>query len=206
MFNQTYGLQQAVVEERKPITRREPYFGEVKNPNTRFLTEGKDCGRLALCDGGRIVAKSRYAVGEVVAIAQAYKDIKEFNTEEYDDVMLDHGIICEAGHPYANLRRSGGWNNKMFVKAELMPKRIKITNIRYERLQDISDEDCLKEGVLKYRCMFGFAGEYVIKVNNKPLFFHTPRKAFAVLIDKVSGKGTWSKNPWVVVYAFEVLK
>lgn len=28
----------------------------------------------------------------------------------------------------------------------------------------------------------------------------------AALIDKVSGRGTWESNPWVVVYEFELVK
>lgn len=32
------------------------------------------------------------------------------------------------------------------------------------------------------------------------------REAFAALIDKVSGRGTWASNPWVVVYEFELMK
>lgn len=36
--------------------------------------------------------------------------------------------------------------------------------------------------------------------------FNTPRQAFAALIDKVSGRGTWDCNPWVVVYEFELVK
>ena len=36
--------------------------------------------------------------------------------------------------------------------------------------------------------------------------FPTPREAFATLIDKVSGRGTWKRNPWVVVYEFELVK
>ena len=31
------------------------------------------------------------------------------------------------------------------------------------------------------------------------------REAFALLIDKVSGKGTWESNPWVVAYSFELV-
>lgn len=34
----------------------------------------------------------------------------------------------------------------------------------------------------------------------------TPREAFAALIDKVSGRGTWASNPWVVAYEFELVK
>lgn len=36
--------------------------------------------------------------------------------------------------------------------------------------------------------------------------FPTRRQAFASLIDRVSGKGTWERNPWVVVYEFDLVK
>ena len=36
--------------------------------------------------------------------------------------------------------------------------------------------------------------------------FDTPREAFAALIDKVSGKGTWESNPYVWAYEFELMK
>lgn len=134
---------------------------------------------------------TQYKVGEVVAVAQCYKEI--FPDADFEMVGTEF------------MTETAGWTNKMFVRADLMPHHIKITGIDLERLQDISDEDCLAEGVLEYRCMIGFAGEYVIKVNNKPLLFHTPRKAFAALIDKVSGKGTWEGNPWVVVYDYKVV-
>lgn len=40
---------------------------------------------------------------------------------------------------------------------------------------------------------------------NKDDGFDTPREAFAALIDKVSGKGTWESNPYVFVYEFELI-
>lgn len=47
-------------------------------------------------------------------------------------------------------------------------------------------------------------------MNNTPVHrlktFPTPREAFAALIDKkISGKGTWDNNPWVVAYSFELV-
>lgn len=74
-------------------------------------------------DEGEILP--RYKVGEIVAVAQSYADIG-----------IEPFAFCEAA-----------WRNKMFVKAELMPYQIKITNVRIQRLQDISDEDCLREGI-----------------------------------------------------------
>lgn len=37
-------------------------------------------------------------------------------------------------------------------------------------------------------------------------FFSSPQRAYADLIDKISGKGTWKRNPWVVAYSFELIK
>ena len=92
----------------------------------------------------------------------------------------------------------------MFVKAELMPHHIKITNIRVEHLQDISDEDCFKEGVKNYISTFSTIKE----CNGVPIFeeiYLFPQEAFASIIDGASGIGTWNSNPLVWVYEFELV-
>lgn len=73
-----------------------------------------------------------------------------------------------------------------------------------ERLQSISDEDILKEGVWQ---RFKTSLFYVSKnVGYAPdVAFLTAREAFAYLIDRISGKGTWESNPWVVAYSFELV-
>lgn len=134
----------------------------------------------------------RYKVGEVVAIAQSYKDVYDEMSLETMDMLVQP------------LKWSAGWNNKMFVKADLMPHHIRIIAMRQERLQDISDEDCLKEGI------YGVIDTKRRKITsyyfpNSPFVFHTHREAYAVLIDKVNGKGTWESNPMVYVYDFELL-
>ena len=92
-----------------------------------------------------------------------------------------------------------GWHNKMFVRADLMPHRIRITNVRVERLQDISDEDCLKEGIVEKP--FGTAPAYWVL----DVCFSNIRHAFRNLIDKICGPCTWASNPWVFVYEFELV-
>ena len=96
----------------------------------------------------------------------------------------------------------------MFVKADIMPHRICITDIRVEHLQNISDSDCMAEGIQQYpdvhNYMWGFS-----YVRRKALRFElstTPREAYANLIDKICGKGTWEKNPLVLVYEFKLVK
>lgn len=178
-------LTQAVLSGRKTMTRRIAYKGEIKNLNTGFFTEGKDKGRLALCESNFVVTKSQYGKCEVVAIQQAY-------------IAIDHSKMSTALRN--ELEHSAGFKNKIFVKAELMPHHIRITDVHVERLQDISDDDCLREGVAfsdKHYCKYGIIG--------LPFEYDEPREAFAGLIDKVSGRGTWDSNPLVWVYSFEMV-
>ena len=191
MFNDKYGLTQAVLEGRKTQTRR------ICNPipYRRELTCNDVWGHYPTkeeIDFDKLLARSKYKVGEVIAVAQSYHAL---NKQGYvAPEWLDH--TCE---------NSAGYDNKMFVQAALMPYHIKITNIRVECLQDISDEDCMKEGVIPYNDCFGNGFMLDDPHNNsyRRYCYTTARKAFSVLIDKTCGKGTWDSNPWVFVYDFE---
>lgn len=195
MFNDQYGLTKAVLDGAKTMTRRIAYGGEISKPNFGICLEGKDKGKAYLCDGECVTAKSKYAIGEVVAVAQSYKNIAGSRTWINSEHM---GISAK----YAMSLK--GWENKMFVKSSLMPRRIKITDIKVERLQDISDEDCLKEGIIKNES--GFPDVFYFFDNAQSLWngFPSASEAYSILIDKVSGKGTWERNPWVFAYSFEL--
>lgn len=199
MFNDRYGLTQAVIEGRKTMTRR-MISGSPLLPADHIEEVRYFAGFIQIVanDGETLLeVKSRYKVGEVVAVAQSYRD------------------VCAGGfEPDATIlrlfeeQRIAGWTNKMFTKAELMPYQIRITGIKCERLQDISDEDCFREGISEswYESTDTTTYGYADEKKGTAVEFDTPRKAFATLIDKVSGKGTWARNPWVVVYEFELVK
>lgn len=137
MFNDKYGLTQAVLDGRKTQTRRIAHAGYIKFSNTCIGLKGNNRNKLYLKNGKNIVARSRYKIGEEVAIAQAYRRLGVNSDRVYNDNEIFE--ICW----------SKGWKNKMYVKANLMPNRIRITNIRAERLQYISEEDCFAEGVVQ---------------------------------------------------------
>lgn len=189
MFNDQYGLTQAVLEGRKTQTRRIAYQEPFKfYCNCGFCTEGKDKGKLFINDGNEIVAKSTYKIGEVVAVAQRYCDIPFAN-----DIFIREVPI--------------GWSNKMFVKSDLMPHQIIITNIRCERLQDISTDDCLKEGIYCSH-IEGIDDAYSYDATNdrfKPKrWYRTPIEAYKMLSCKLHLH--WDSNPLVFVYDFKLVK
>lgn len=166
----------------------------------------------------RITFEPKYKIGEVIAIAQSYKNIDNYyNAALYRKTSIHGQIVDELDLvSFQDIRRwkyfsgdlmnTSGWTNKMFVKADLMPHHIKITGIKVERLRDISDEDCLKEGIIKGKCgseFTHFMDAYYVPKEKQP--YCTPRDAFAFLIDKVSGKGVFQSNPYVFVYEFKLI-
>ena len=194
MFNDRYGLTQAVIEGRKTMTRRlipDEFFGLTWDTRGNTLVYENEYGDFI---DVRLSKYTRYKVGEIVSVAQNYSSF--YN-------ILDNTRPIPEG---------AGWDNKMFVRADLMPHRIRITGIKCERLQDISDEDCLLEGVMEHPYIgyvvdgIFYEGHKDYEYNEPMIIFQTPREAFASLIDRVSGKGTWASNPWVVVYEFELVK
>lgn len=212
MFNDKYCLTQAVLNGTKTMTRRfgrfEPdarMFDDIFNIEGGFNDKGRWIFTLYNKNGdiiGDIIP--RYNIGEVVAIAQSYGNM-------YSEMIVDfakhnyHISREDAAEKFKKVYESyAGWSNKMFVKASLMPHHIRITDVKVERLQDISDEDILREGVWQF-----YDNENIFYLSKKEeassIAFLTAREAFEYLIDRISGKGTWEHNPWVVAYSFELV-
>ena len=216
MFSERYGLEQAVLARLKNMTRREiklPDYithSDIWNPVMGIDDRGKVYFTFDCTDYLKRDIYPSYQIGEEVAVAQCYEDaILDVGEEEWNKL---HKWYC-----IENLRKQAGLHNKMFVRADLMPHRIRITNIKVERLQDIREEDAMREGVFKYDKpplhheydMFAPWPPYVrpYKHDGDNLKYRcTARYAFAYLIDKLCGGGTWNRNPWVYAYTFELIK
>ena len=201
MFNDKCGLTDAVLRGTKTMTRRVVPEREIE----KYQEWYDDALSIGFGDipveiqsfEEAVINRARYSVCEIVAVAQAYQNIPVD--------CLPHGVFSMEA--YAEQK---GWSNKMFVKPDYMPHQIRITDITVERLQDISDEDCLKEGVYYDKEMEGYRVKNLSIPTNtqgiRQFYWNTPRGCFATLIDKVSGKGIWKKNPFCFCYEFEIVK
>jgi hypothetical protein len=70
-----------------------------------------------------------------------------------------------------------------------------VTDVRVQRLQEISEEDAKAEGVMPspggmWSAADGQAGT-------------SPQAAFAILWQSINGPGAWDANPWVYALTFE---
>ena len=218
MFNDKYGLTDLVLSGQKTQTRRieksllSLQTKEIKGQRYKFFddeykrvtddlryldTAAPDMYAVIVrtTDEKLLEFKPQYRMGEVVAVAQSYQ--KAYPNADFE--MVDKWTF---------MTESAGWKNKMFVKPNLMPHTIKITNVRIERLQDISDDDCMREGIIEHiaEIMPNYPPYTQYCCGISEVYCDTPRQAFAALIDKINGKGTWESNPWVWVYDFELVK
>jgi len=209
MFSTKFCLEQAVLDGKKTQTRREVKF---KND---LILEDTIVPALERCWKQEMI--ERYAwfkVGEIVAIAQSYKTTGEKSIVGYKPACDPNMVVPIWAED------SAGYTNKMFVKPELMPYGIEITEVRMERLQEISDEDILQEGISPlcpfsaYNPETGAEGSYSFKelhqradqVNISEYVFTSPREAYAALIDAINGSGTWERNPWMMAYTFKLVE
>lgn len=198
MFNDKYGLTAAVLNETKTQIRRIisgvlPEIQELRVVNN--LCEYKDPYTKKWNKANKR-HQPKYNVGEVVAVAQSYFDIKTSANSYRPQVWKEY----KDWHKYLDTlpNDTAGHYNKMMVKAELMPYKIEITNIKVERLQDITKKGCFAEGI-EYDGMF-----YSFKGTNEG--FLEAKEAYVALIDAINGKGTWENNPWVFVYDFKLIR
>lgn len=217
MFNDKYGLTDAVLQGRKKMTRR--ICKEFRTGRIIYANEVESIGgysdenlvEFVMKDGSIKVSVPPYKPGEIVAVAQSYQTI--LDTVFGEDQQWKCGYMRDVEESHEKMWEDiKGRTNKMFVKEDFMPHQIRITDIKIERLQDISADDCMREGIYvsdtftKYGIRNGYSPQCANDPKEKKCWFNSPKEAFADLIDKVSGKGTWNSNPYVFAYTFELVK
>jgi hypothetical protein len=102
---------------------------------------------------------------------------------------------------------SRDWENQMNMCEQHARYFIEIVSLRCERVQDISDDDCIKEGIT--RCNNGGRidsyRDLCYSYNDYDYNYDTKREAYAEYFDGLNGKDQWKKNPYVWVYEFKLI-
>ena len=199
------------IERRKTNTRRaEAGLKEInQEPDKWKLTNRKSVWALGCFifeDGEREVAiKPRYRVGEIVYIKEAYYIIATLRPDHigFDDRVqaqsqyprikywLDAAIIG-VHKPRAKPIQKQGYHSPMMMPEWAARYFITITDVRAERLQEITEEDAEAEGVSWSPCGGGENPEIISAAEN-----------FADLWNSINKDYPWESNPWCFVYEFE---
>jgi len=171
----------AVIEGRKTQTRRivkiDPSFNLIGKGITGFTTF--EDSKLNIYG-----VYPRYDNREVIYLKEPYMLINNIPYYRYNDEKESNGGLLK-------------WKNKMFMPEKYARYFIKITNVRVERLQDISEEDSMTEGI----SLPNYAEQTITDVR-----YPEPSAIFQDLWNSINGSESWDINPWVWVYTFELIK
>jgi hypothetical protein len=102
-----------------------------------------------------------------------------------------------------------GWNSPMYMPRWASRITLEVTDIRIERVQDISEDDAIAEGILsKYEHNGNtmLMCEKIYKAfPNREGGFRKARDAYRTLWDSLNAKRgyPWESNPWVWVISFK---
>ena len=212
---------QAILDGRKTMTRRVIKSSKIYYIDSEIDGEVFDNGEQYfdgyinfawLKNGGKeydLSVFSRYQVGDVLWVRETFSvisgngktpndlDAIEYKADDEEQSMLLTAFKC--------------WKPSIYMPKEYARIFLRVTNVRVEILQDISEEDCLAEGIYESDdndC----TGKYKAYTIKKPTIesgvfiddkFNSAYEAFEWLWSSINGKGAWEENPYVFVYEFE---
>ena len=193
---------QAILDGRKTQTRRivkEDKRGQwVAVNNARNLEFGASVPcylhrEVSVDDKSRNIMYPKYDVGDILWVRETWS--KDENGEYV--YRTNYGTTEDDSFPPSMFK----WKPSIHMPREAARIFLKVTNVRVERLQDITEEDAIAEGVkdpYEYQ-----SPEYYEQPNLRG--FEINKSAFAGCWDSIYSKRGygWESNPWVWVVAFE---
>lgn len=209
---------QAILEGRKTQTRRAikslEYFGGLGDENdpscygrayvngySFLVNETQDPNNNQIpCPYGQI--------GDELWVRETWQGFRQTNYE-YDEWEEMESPKDRHEYIYTPVYRADGknhpekWQPSIFMPREYSRIQLSITDVRVERLNDISDDDAMWEG----------ADVWAENPDNRPVSpngcidkYNNCKQAFEALWESINGAGSWDQNPWVWVVDFERVK
>jgi len=208
----------AIMEGRKTQTRRmvkpqpfrveagTPFLPPVPNKYGESYSQIKMPWRI----GDILYVRETWGVGTRPDPFQGWVDGIEYRADqEYLDGNEMLRINPVEGFDYEKYQ-GRGWMPSLFMPKSIARIWLKVTNVKVERLLDISDDDAIAEGIgtrlhpddgetRTWRCY---------RCTTRDKFVHGslfgPRESYFTLWDSINGAGSHKESPWVWVIEFEV--
>jgi len=100
----------------------------------------------------------------------------------------------------------GGWTPSIHMPRWASRLTLIITSVKVERLQDISEQDAIAEGIERAGDIAGQLGWKHYPDGSPAGGWLDPRESFRSLWNSINGTGAWDTDPWVVALSFTVHK
>lgn len=192
-----FGLCPSVADGVKVYSQND-YERLPKHPTKWDLTGSVGVARDA---GYPMVYRAPYAVGDRLVVKETWShdgpDLETVRARLQD--ALDGGI------PYGPYYRATEcapetlrWRSSVTMPRWASRLTLTVTEVRCQRLQEISEEDAVAEGILQQRFTGWFSVPGIDGAGT------SARAAFALLWNSLHGPDAWARNDWVFAYSFTV--
>ncbi|XAP10187.1 hypothetical protein ABC766_00065 [Methylobacterium fujisawaense] len=204
----------ALLAGRKTQTRR------ILKPQPELMPGVSDRFHLSNAHGGIVNATegevrehgadfSRFAIGDRLYVREnhalvpssAYR-MSEGVQQTINPTDRDLAAIYAAGWDRSKPR----WRPSIHMPRWASRLTLLVTDVRVERLQEISAKDALAEGIYEIREPEKDGWRHFAASAGEKLTRPTPEKAFAELWRSINGPESWDANPWVVAVTFKVIR
>ncbi|MFG1461783.1 hypothetical protein V5F77_02705 [Xanthobacter sp. DSM 24535] len=147
-----------------------------------------------------LLAVLPYQAGDRLWVREAWHAARSLNGTAPRDIPRDADIEYAATkRSYADIGLVGKPRPSMYLPRWASRITLYVTDVRVQRLQDISREDALAEGVQR-------VGGGMLRWENwsaaEGQSGTSPQAAYALLWNNINGPGSWDANPWVAAYTF----
>lgn len=190
----------AILEGRKTVTRREVK----KQAALDCLAAGFEPAFLALPGNADLCPYGK--PGDRLWVRETFIDLRGTGVEHRPDLdgllqRYAYAADCRPGSHSDEARKDFGLKYKPSIHMPRAACRIllEITDVRVERLQDISEDQAKAEGVRLYTDHAELGDWW--HVEGIETYSADPRKSFELLWSSVGGD--WAANPWCWVVEFK---
>jgi hypothetical protein len=146
--------------------------------------------------------KAKFNVGDILWVRETWNTLSEYVRKPDYSVMSNDDFVYKA-----NEDRIDKWKPSIFMPRSACRIRLKITDIRVERLQDISEADAIAEGAEPALETAG--GNFLEYIDKSHVFYNFApfkfRTGYKKLWSKINGQKSWDENPFVWVIEFKKL-
>jgi hypothetical protein len=187
---------QAEYANRKTQTRRTQGLEEVNKNPINWEVAGVDDDHVLFSgrNGEYVTQNRKYRKGDILWVRESFAKvpITAYGKEFIYKADFDRSY-------------SGGWKPSIHMPKAAARIFLEVTNVRIERLQDISEADAIAEGIQYNEAVDGYA-YYLNPQLPGDLQCLRPDVSFMTLWQSINGEESWDANPWVWVYDFKAVE
>lgn len=163
--------------------------------------------------------KPKYQIGDILWVRETFAEVGNFASDGFANSEVVgyktgeaffHGLKIPLETEYWNWDKIK-WKPSIFMPKEYCRIFLEVTNVRIERLQDISENDAKQEGVLLHERGVKYLN-YMDRKHGVTQFIYNRRNAkdsFKTLWELIHGmfsENSWSENPYVFAYDFKIVE